>query len=437
VKEKVHLSNNLSMATSWGSGNTDFKFYQGSSSSNAWTRDLLWKRAISDEAKLMGFKPSVPEQMGDRGAASSLGTQSKMDMPPSPRKLPALDTSRPLPSARSSNMQHHLRKMRQKLQTQETRQRAILDRAEEMFHDRKKFGGKLNRKEADSWSTFMNTLKAPTKHISPATGELDPRASTISQTRFDSIPRPRTSGSTTARRNRFAQTRSFVALKNRRAANRAAIAAEKKQLLQGGRAPPFWTDDVAQSQLGGRPATMAQGLYGKPVDEIVPRYGSVTDLPVYDTPKYWEEEGELQVGEVLAPLPGMEDSKEMYKSAYRLSFVPKPESDSVAIVEGSKQQIEVEEDEAMSMSIPAAAEFGERYALIPELTIVSSENEGEKEKSETVADQSALIISKLESEQKNRLTARGKSKRGNTRGSSRKTARPSGLTGRPYTVPTK
>lgn len=445
------------MACSWGNGNTDFKFYQGSSSANAWTRDLLWKRSISDEAKLMGFKPNFNKNNPPKNATNMSSSRgSQVTNPPSPRRLAPMDTSLPLPSARSSSMQHHMQKMRQKLQTQETRQRAILARAQEMFIDRKKFGGTLNRKEATSWSTFMSTLKAPDKHISPVTGELDVTKSTVSQTRFDKTipPRPRTSGSGTSRRNRFSQTRKFVANKNRKAANRAAIVAERKQLLQGGRAPPFWTTDVSNSQLGGRPSTVAQGLYGTPVDEIVPRYGSVTDLPVYDAPKYWEEEGELTCGEVLAPLPGTENqTKDMYKTAYNLSYKPDGNTVNEDEEEEAVQQYlrdvkklqENEQHQSIGVEVEdTSAKNGERYVLIPEqgqvldiypdkIVVAATEN-GKGitvEETRVEKDESGSIIKKLEMEQKNiRLTAR----RSQTRGSSRKTARPSGMTGRPGTV---
>ena len=46
------------MAVSWGRGG-DFKFYTGSSQNNPWTRDLLHKKRIVEEAKLMGFLPKA------------------------------------------------------------------------------------------------------------------------------------------------------------------------------------------------------------------------------------------------------------------------------------------------------------------------------------------------------------------------------------------
>jgi hypothetical protein len=424
------------MAVSWNAGNTDFKFYQGSSSSNAWTRDLLWKRSIADEAKLLGFLPKNNQninqnKVGESGVGTTLKagdtTSSTMTKSAvvSPRRLPPMDTSLPLPSARSSSMLHHLQKMKQKLQTQEIRQKAILARAHEMYVDRKRFGGKLNRKEDQSWAAFMSNLQAPTKHISKITGEIDPSVANVSHTRFDS--RPRTSGSKTRRRTHLAQTRYFVAQKNRRAANRIAIASEQKRLRLGGREPPFLTDSAAYSQLGGRPSTTAAGLYGKPVEEIVPRYGSVTDLPIYDEPHLWEEEGDLNVGEVLAPIPGEEDNKEMYKTAYRLSF-PRSKDNEVAedlVEEVSEKKGNGEVDNDLEQQeVQHDQQRGEHYVLIPE----------EEQNSIINADK---LINMLEEENQARKTARGFKRRSLTRGSSRRsTVKPTGLTGRPGTTPT-
>ena len=414
------------MAVSWNAGNTDFKFYQGSSSANAWTRDLLWKRSIADEAKLMGFMPKQEQNQNQHNTAA--GAPTFLTAPPdtSPRRLPPMDTSLPLPSARSSSMRHHVQKMQQKLQTQETRQRAILARAQEMFQDRKRFGGTLNRKEATSWSSFMANLKAPTKHISAATGELDQTVATVSATRFDAIPRPRTSGAHTGRRTRLAQTRTFVAQKNRRAANRVAIVAEQKRLRLGGREPPFLTDSAAISQLGGRPSTVASGLYGKPVEDLVPRYGSVCDLPVYDAPHSWEQEGELNVGEVLAPLPGEEDTKEMYKTAYRLSY---PREQGTEGGEGEEERGSGSEEGGEERPLE-----GEHYRLVAEDKIAAPAPIHTSRS--IIPVNSDAIIGILELEQKARLTARGH-RRSQTRGSSRRsTLRPTGLTGRPGTIPT-
>jgi hypothetical protein len=431
------------MAYSWGAGNTDTKFYEGSSSSNAWTRDLLWKRSIADEAKLMGFLPKAAEPENNnndhnRGKVEGGGTFVTQLPATSPRRLPPMDTSLPLPSARSSSMKHHMQKMKQKMKTQEMRQKAILARAQEMFQDRKRFGGTLNRKEAKSWSSFMSNLKAPNKHISARTGEIDPHAANVSHTRFDA--RPRTSGASTGRRTRLAQTRSFVAQKNRRAANRVAIINEQKRLRLGGREPPFLTDSAALSQLGGRPSSMASGLYGKPVEELMPRYGSVTDLPVYDEPHLWEEEGELNVGEVFAPLPGEEDNKDMYKTAYRLSF-PRSNEEEVEVgvgmgvganrTEGGERRGEDDEERE-----EAQQKGGEHYVLIAE-----EETEDAKRQINTARSDIPVnadkIIGLLELENQARLTARRYKRRAQTRGSSRRsTLQPTGLTGRPGTTPT-
>ena len=419
----------------------DFKFYQGSSGSTAWTRDLLWKAAISEEAKRMGFKPDQSKSTISTNTIGSRKNESQLPPPPiSPRRLKPMDTSVALPSARSSSMSHHLQKLKQKLDTQETRQRAILARAEEMFVDRKKYGGTLNRKEATSWSSFMKNLKAPSKNISPLTGELDPQTMTISQTRFDSIPRPKSS-SAHSKRTRLAQTRSFVADKNRRAANRAAIINERKQLLLGGRQPPFWTSSATQSQLGGRPATVAQNLYGTPVEDLVPRYGSVTDLPMYDRPN-WDDEGDLSCGEVMAPLPDQNaDPKAMYHSAYRLSYKVKEQNEGMngdgvgvnelgeefdeggeeggegewegavaaAAADGATRMEAVEEEEQQHQRQPTPqlgpSTSAQSYVLIPELNV--SKTIAVSRGNDDHVDQSSDIIRKLEMEQeKIRTTSR-------------------------------
>ena len=95
----------------------------------------------------------------------------------SPRRLPPMDTSLPLPSARMKSMKHHIDLQRKNV----VRQKAILARAQEMFQDRKRFGGTLNRKEAKSWSSFISNLKAPNKHISARTGEIDPHAANVNK----------------------------------------------------------------------------------------------------------------------------------------------------------------------------------------------------------------------------------------------------------------
>jgi hypothetical protein len=377
----------------------------------------------------MGFKPGqTNSSISSGGNNASRKNKSQQNQPEpqllSPRRLKPMDTSVALPSARSANMSHHLQKLKQKLDTQETRQRAILARAEEMFVDRKRFGGTLNRKEASSWSSFMSNLKAPTKKISPLTGELDPQVANVSLTRFDSVPRPKSSG--VRRRTRLAKTRSFVADKNRRAANRAAIVAERKQLLLGGREPPFWTTSAAQLQLGGRSATFAHNLYGTPVDDLVPRYGSVSDLPVYDAP-HWEEESGLNVREVMAPLPDQEgeDPKAMYHTAYRLSYKTGSEEEISGAGGGGGEGEEEGGEEGTTREMCAAEVMDENganetstpqlgssssahYVLIPELNVSKTAALS----NDVDVDQSSDIIRKLEMEAAKiqttaRMTGRG------------------------------
>ena len=350
----------------------------------------------------------------------------------SPRRLPPMDTSLPLPSARMKSMKHHIDLQRKNVM----RQKAILARAQEMFQDRKRFGGTLNRKEAKSWSSFISNLKAPNKHISARTGEIDPHATNVSHTRFDARPRPRTSGASTGRRTRLAQTRSFVAQKNRRAANRVAIINEQKRLRLGGREPPFLTDSAALCQLGGRPSSMASGLYGKPVEELIPRYGSVTDLPVYDEPHVWEEEGELNVGEVFAPLPGEEDNKEMYKTAYRLSFPRSNEGEVEVEVEANRAEGEERRGEDDEEREEVRQKGGEHYVLIAEEETEDAKRQINTARSEIPVN-ADKIIGLLELENQARVTARRYKRRAQTRGSSRRsTLQPTGLTGRPGTTPT-
>ena len=47
-------SNKMSQSMLWGRSDLREKFYSGSSQSNPWVRDLLWKRVIVEEKKLQG-----------------------------------------------------------------------------------------------------------------------------------------------------------------------------------------------------------------------------------------------------------------------------------------------------------------------------------------------------------------------------------------------
>jgi hypothetical protein len=313
------------MACSWGAGNTDFKFYQGSSGSNAWTRDLLWKRSISAEAERLGFKKSkaAREQAsaaaaaaaatataaaGTTTASTSTGTAQHYRLVDSADQKQ--DFSVALPSARSARMGSHVGKLRERLEKQELKQRAILARAEEMLAERKRFGGRMKPKEANSWDAFLDTVKAPLSQINETTGEVDPLKRSLTRFPYDHMRGSRSgsallrrkSSLTAQNRNRIAASRTLVAARNREKANQIARQQERKRLLLGGREPPFLTDSANRSQLGGRPASVSSGLYGTPIDKLVPVYGSVTELPTYDMEAPdWAGESELTVGEVLAP----------------------------------------------------------------------------------------------------------------------------------------
>ena len=185
------------MACSWGAGNTDFKFYQGSSGSNAWTRDLLWKRSISAEAERLGFKKSkAAREKADRAAAaaaadnpSTTSTSTSTGDAQHYRLVDPVDKKQDfsvaLPSARSASMGSHVGKLRDRLEKQELKQRAILARAEEMLAERKRFGGRLKPKEANSWDAFLSTVKAPLSQINEKTGEIDELKRSLTRFPYD------------------------------------------------------------------------------------------------------------------------------------------------------------------------------------------------------------------------------------------------------------
>ena len=134
------------MAVSWGAGNTDFKFYTGSSQSNAWTRDLLWKKYIKDEAKIRGYAPG---SKAAKAQAAMMASQSEPALHKSTRaeEMPAeVDSANAganaqnqylvaPPSARQSSMNGHMATMRRRLQKEAARKEALIERAEKALEE--------------------------------------------------------------------------------------------------------------------------------------------------------------------------------------------------------------------------------------------------------------------------------------------------------------
>ena len=58
-----HPLNRMSQSMLWGRSDMKEKFYSGSSQSNPWVRDLLWKRVIVEEKKKLNI-PLVESVMG-------------------------------------------------------------------------------------------------------------------------------------------------------------------------------------------------------------------------------------------------------------------------------------------------------------------------------------------------------------------------------------
>jgi hypothetical protein len=162
------------MAIPWGKGG-DFKFYTGSSQNSAWTRDLLHKKNIMDEAKLMGFLPSVKKPNRapppvplpfpqDPLAAQIVEKSPTIDLVPTARSheplqaQPTVLSSWSQPASTGSGSAQEQERLR------------LLNNAKRMYRDRKRMGGKLSIKEQEKWESFIGTLEgkpAKVKEIPP------------------------------------------------------------------------------------------------------------------------------------------------------------------------------------------------------------------------------------------------------------------------------
>ena len=147
------------MAIPWGKGG-DFKFYTGSSQNSAWTRDLLHKKNIMEEAKLMGFLPKnsahgqgKPEQKAETPTAVSLvetarSTASRQPPQHSARSQIAasVNTGRLSVASRASR-------------GPQSDKMAFLAEAKKMFEERKLLGGPMTKVEQQRWEAFIGKLE--------------------------------------------------------------------------------------------------------------------------------------------------------------------------------------------------------------------------------------------------------------------------------------
>ena len=178
------------MAVSWGRGG-DFKFYTGSSQNNPWTRDLLHKKRIVEEAKLMGFLPKPNGIIGRQSAGNNAMNQrqqdeyNKMMMASNTGGLGQQTTNTNVNDMMASNgttttIQPMLVPTpRQKKQPQQqipkskmtkSQRKAHLKQAKYMYEERKRLGGRITKKEENAWRQFLESMADDGKKIQQTRG---------------------------------------------------------------------------------------------------------------------------------------------------------------------------------------------------------------------------------------------------------------------------
>jgi hypothetical protein len=164
------------MAVSWGRGG-DFKFYTGSSQNNPWTRDLLHKKRIVEEAKLMGFLPKPSGAIGRQTRdinvqannmkkqdeynkmmmASTMNSTSN-DMNVNQGQASAIQPQL-IPTPRQLGSQQQQQQQPKKIMTNSQR-KAHLKQAKNMYEERKRLGGRITKKEEEAWRQFLEGMEA-------------------------------------------------------------------------------------------------------------------------------------------------------------------------------------------------------------------------------------------------------------------------------------
>ena len=192
------------MAVSWGRGG-DFKFYTGSSQNNPWTRDLLHKKRIVEEAKLMGFLPKA-----DANKNASRRKDGLVGRPVSgPKNGPQTSTVSSVGNLEKQTIQPTIvptPREKQQLQPSKRvtkqRNRAHIEQAKQMYQDRKRLGGRLTRKEESAWKAFLETMEngeAPNESRNPSrkfnNGAIPPETLSKSIASFANAPIQTTNGS--------------------------------------------------------------------------------------------------------------------------------------------------------------------------------------------------------------------------------------------------
>ena len=177
------------MAVSWGRGG-DFKFYTGSSQNNPWTRDLLHKKRIVEEAKLMGFLPKPNGIIGRQSAGNNAMNQKQQDeynnmmMASNTGGLGQQTTNTNVNDMMASNgttttIQPMLVPTpRQKKQPQQipkskmtkSQRKAHLKQAKYMYEERKRLGGRITKKEENAWRQFLESMADDGKKIQQTRG---------------------------------------------------------------------------------------------------------------------------------------------------------------------------------------------------------------------------------------------------------------------------
>ena len=240
-----------------------------------------------------------------------------------------------LPSSRTSRMTQHMAKMQQRIQMQQARHHAIMRRAQSMLDDRKRYGGRLNHREEESWSKFMKTVETPVDRPLP-TGRLGTSR--------------RAGKSQSSKKSRVANIRDFTATRNRQKANKVAMI-RKRSCIPKSMQAPYATNE--------RPLTAGsfhRAGTTRPETQEGTYESSVGQLPKYDSPQWDKDECDLTVGEVFDALREVSGDVEPYSTAYKKAF-PKVEGLDEEDEGGNDAQANGEgEDSRASVNVEYAAD---------------------------------------------------------------------------------